>query len=211
MPLLSVDHLSIAFGAEKLLDDASFQLDAGERVCLIGRNGAGKTTLLRLLADALHADSGEIWRQPGLRIATLAQELPADTTATVFEVVAGGLEGLGDLLADYHEAAVQLTHDHAPEQMRRMEQLQHELEARDGWRWQQRVETVITRLQLPADTPLAELCCCWTSRPTISTWKPSSGWKRNCSNFAADCCSSLTTAPCCNGWRPACWNWIAVC
>lgn len=131
MPLLSVDHLSIAFGVEKLLDDASFQLDAGERVCLIGRNGAGKTTLLRLLAGEIQPDSGDIWRQPGLRVATLAQELPTDTTATVFEIVAGGLEGLGDLLADYHDAALRLAHDHAPEPMRWIEQLQHELEARE--------------------------------------------------------------------------------
>ena len=164
MPLLSIDHLSIAFGAEKLLDDASFQLDAGERVCLIGRNGAGKTTLLRLLAGEIQPDSGDIWRQPGLRVATLAQELPADTTATVFEIVAGGLEGLGNLLADYHDAALRLTHDHTPESMRRMDQLQHELEAHDGWRWQQRVETVISRLQLPADTPLAELSGGWRRR-----------------------------------------------
>ena len=105
MPLLSVDRLSIAFGADKLLDGASFQLDPGERVCLIGRNGAGKTTLLRLLTGELHSDSGDIWRQPGLRIATLAQELPTDITATVFEIVASGLDGLGDLLAEYHEAA----------------------------------------------------------------------------------------------------------
>ena len=164
MPLLSFDNLSIAFGAEKLLDSASFQLDAGERVCLIGRNGAGKTTLLRLLAGEIQADGGEIWRQPGLRIATLAQELPADTAATVFDMVAGGLEGLGDLIADYHAAALHLAHDHAPEPMRRMERLQHELEARDGWRWQQRVETVISRLQLPADTPLAELSGGWRRR-----------------------------------------------
>ena len=166
MPLFSTDHLSIAFGAEKLLDDASFQLDAGERVCLIGRNGAGKTTLLRLLTGEIQPDSGEIWRQPGLRIATLAQELPADATATVFEIVAGGLEGLGTLLADYHDAALHLAHP-APEPMRRMEQLQHELEARDGWRWQQRVETVITRLQLPADTPLAELSGGWRRRTLL--------------------------------------------
>jgi ATP-binding cassette subfamily F protein uup len=164
MPLLSFDNLSIAFGAEKLLDNASFQLDAGERVCLIGRNGTGKTTLLRLLAGEIHADGGEIWRQPGLRIATLAQELPADTATTVFDMVAGGLEGLGELIAAYHDAALRLAHDHAPEQMRRMERLQHELEARDGWRWQQRVETVISRLQLPADTPLAELSGGWRRR-----------------------------------------------
>ncbi|HRD65993.1 MAG TPA: ATP-binding cassette domain-containing protein [Candidatus Competibacter sp.] len=164
MPLLSIDNLSIAFGAEKLLDGASFQLDAGERVCLIGRNGAGKTTLLRLLTGEIQPDSGAIWRQPGLRVATLAQELPADTAATVFEIVAGGLEGLGELLAEYHEAAIQLAHKSTPEGMRKMERLQHELEARDGWRWQQRVETVISRLQLPADTPLAELSGGWRRR-----------------------------------------------
>lgn len=167
MPLLSVDNLSIAFGAEKLLDGASFQLDAGERVCLIGRNGAGKTTLLRLLAGEIQPDSGGIWRQPGLRVATLAQELPADTTTTAFEVVAGGLEGLGTLLAEYHEAAIQLAHKSTPEGMRKMERLQHELEARDGWRWQQRVETVISRLRLPADTPLAELSGGWRRRVSL--------------------------------------------
>ena len=164
MPLLSIDNLTIAFGAEKLLDGASFQLDAGERVCLIGRNGAGKTTLLRLLAGELHSDGGDIWRQPGLRVATLAQELPADTAATAFEVVAGGLEGLGTLLADYHDAAIRLAHAATPEAMREMERLQHDLETRDGWRWQQRVETVISRLRLPADTPLAELSGGWRRR-----------------------------------------------
>ncbi|HRD48172.1 MAG: ATP-binding cassette domain-containing protein [Candidatus Competibacter sp.] len=164
MPLLSIDNLSIAFGAEKLLDGAGFQLDPGERVCLIGRNGTGKTTLLRLLTGESLPDGGEIWRQPGLRVATLAQELPADTTATVFEVVAGGLEGLGALLAEYHEAAAQLAQDHAPEKMQHMERLQHELEARDGWRWQQRVEAVLSRLQLPADTSLAELSGGWRRR-----------------------------------------------
>jgi ABC transport system ATP-binding/permease protein len=164
MPLLSIDQLSIAFGAEPLLDGANFQIDAGERVCLIGRNGTGKTTLLRLLAGDLQPDGGEIRCQPGLRVATLAQELPAETSATVFEIVAGGLEGLGALLAEYHQAAHQLGHAVTTEGMQRMERLQHELEARDGWRWQQRVETVLTRLQLPADAPLAELSGGWRRR-----------------------------------------------
>ena len=54
MPLLSFDHVSIAFGLDKLLDAARFQIDAGERICLIGRNGTGKSTLLKLCAGELH-------------------------------------------------------------------------------------------------------------------------------------------------------------
>ncbi|MCX5737298.1 MAG: ATP-binding cassette domain-containing protein, partial [Proteobacteria bacterium] len=77
MPLLSFDSVSIAFGPEALLDHASFQIDAGERVCLIGRNGAGKSTLLTLAEGSINPAEGEIWRQPALRIAQLSQELIA--------------------------------------------------------------------------------------------------------------------------------------
>ena len=137
--------------------------------CAIGIRPVSYTHLLRLLAGELHSDGGDIWRQPGLRVATLAQELPADTTATVFEIVAGGLEGLGALLAEYHEAAIQLAHVSTPEAMRKMERLQHDLEARDGWRWQQRVETVISRLQPVSYTHLdvykRQFSRCWWIRP----------------------------------------------
>lgn len=157
----------MAFGADQLLDHACLQLDAGERVALIGRNGTGKTTLLRLLSSALQPDSGTIWRQPGLRIATLEQELPADSQLTVFEVVAGGLPGLGALLSAYHQLAQSLTADADAQLLRQVEHLQHELEAREGWRWQQRVEAVISRLQLPADTPLAQLSGGWRRRTLL--------------------------------------------
>jgi ATP-binding cassette subfamily F protein uup len=167
MPLLRFDQVAIAFGLDKLLDNASFQLDAGDRVCLIGRNGAGKSTLLKLCAGELLPDAGEIWRQSGLRCAYLAQELPADSTATVFELVAGGLPALGRLLTDYHAAAARLAQQSSPEALQRVEQLQHELETQDGWRLKQRVETTLTRLQLPADTPLAELSGGWRRRALL--------------------------------------------
>ena len=91
MPLLRFDEVSLAFGREPLLDRASFQIDAGERVCLIGRNGAGKSTLLKLADGQQAPESGVVRRQPGLRISQLAQELSVSETATVFDVVAGGL------------------------------------------------------------------------------------------------------------------------
>ncbi|HXH03836.1 MAG TPA: ATP-binding cassette domain-containing protein [Candidatus Competibacteraceae bacterium] len=164
MPLLGFTDVSIAFGLHPLLEQASFQLEPGERVCLIGRNGAGKSTLLRLVAGELHPDSGEIWRAPSLKIGKLDQELPADEDATVFEVLAGGLPEIGRLLGDYHAAAVRVAHDHSEAALKEMERLQHTLEARDGWRLEQRVEQIISRLSLPADARLSELSGGWKRR-----------------------------------------------
>jgi ATP-binding cassette subfamily F protein uup len=155
MPLLTFDGVSIAFGPEALLDGASFQLDAGERVCLIGRNGAGKSTLLGLAAGRVVADAGEIRRQPGLRVAELAQELVADDEATVFDVVADGLPEIGALLAEYHHVAHSVGGD--PGQLRRMEQLHHEIDSRDGWLLDQRVASVVAVQGLEADARIGAL------------------------------------------------------
>src|SRR5690606_11229563 len=102
MALLSFSDVSLAYGLNPLLDKVSFQLDRGERVCLIGRNGAGKSSLFRLVTGEQGADEGDIWFAPGLKIGQLPQELPAADDKTVYDVVASGLAGVGELLAEYH-------------------------------------------------------------------------------------------------------------
>ncbi|MBK5968028.1 MULTISPECIES: ATP-binding cassette domain-containing protein [Thiorhodovibrio] len=102
MPLLSLRNLSLAYGAEPLLDGVDLDLEAGERVCLLGRNGAGKSTLLRIIAGELQADSGEVRLDPRQRAAKLAQEAPLGGDESVLEVVAAGLGNLGALVAEYH-------------------------------------------------------------------------------------------------------------
>src|SRR5439155_9586601 len=102
MFLLRFDDVSLAYGHLPLLAHVDFQIEPGERVCLVGRNGAGKSTLLRLIIGAALPDDGEIWRRDVLRIAHLEQEVPFDTDQTVFEVVAAGLGELGTLLTEYH-------------------------------------------------------------------------------------------------------------
>jgi ATP-binding cassette subfamily F protein uup len=166
MPLLSFDSVSLAFGREPLLDGASFQIEPGERVCLIGRNGAGKSTLLRVAEGSLLPDAGEVWRQPALRIAQLAQELFVSDDATVFDVVAGGLPEIGALLAEYHHVSHEVGRDVAL--LRRMEQLQHELETLDGWRLHERVEQVLATHQLAADARVAELSGGWRRRVALA-------------------------------------------
>ena len=166
MPLLSFDRVSIAYGREPLLEGASFQIEAGERVCLIGRNGTGKSTLLKLVDGEALPDAGEIWRAPGLRISRLAQELPESPSATVYDAVAEGLAETGALLAAYHHAAHDAGQGGAA--LRRMEELQHALEARGGWSLGQRVDAMIERLALPADATLGSLPGGWKRRVALA-------------------------------------------
>jgi ATP-binding cassette subfamily F protein uup len=166
MPLLSFADVSLAFGPEPLLDRAGFQIDAGERVCLIGRNGAGKSTLLRIAEGEIAPDGGEVWRQPGLRVAQLPQELFAPDDASVFDVVAGGLREIGALLAEYHRVARAVGDD--PSLLRRMESLQHEIETRDGWRLHERVENGLAVHGLSADARMGELSGGWRRRVALA-------------------------------------------
>ena len=157
MALVKFDHVSLAFGHVALLDKVDFQIDPGERVCLVGRNGTGKSTLMQILRGTVVPDDGSVWLQKNIRIACLAQEVPADQSQSVFDVITEGLEGVGALLAEYHHVALSLAEDASPAVLDHFSELQNKLEAEDGWRLEQKVEDVISRLELPADKLLSEL------------------------------------------------------
>lgn len=89
MALLSVKNLTLRFSDPPLLDSVSFDINEGERVCLMGRNGEGKSTLLKIIAGEMEANSGEIIRKNGLRVARLIQEIPAHIEGTVRDIVIG--------------------------------------------------------------------------------------------------------------------------
>ena len=101
MPLVSLDHIKMAYGHLPLLDDANLLIEAGERVCVIGRNGTGKSTLLQIISGDVVPDGGTVWRQPALRIARLEQDVPLSTDRRVSEVVAEGFDDRAHL-DDWH-------------------------------------------------------------------------------------------------------------
>src|SRR6266850_4269296 len=106
MPLVALERVSIAFGHLPLLDDISLQVDARERVSVIGRNGTGKSTLLQIISGEIPPDSGTVWRQPALRVARLEQDVPLSAHRSVFDVVAEGhthhLEEDDEWLREHH-------------------------------------------------------------------------------------------------------------
>ena len=157
MPVLTLDKACLAFGHVALLDRADFQLDAGERVGLIGRNGSGKSSLLRILAGQSPLDDGALWRSPGLRIAYVPQEPDFSAGHTVFEVVASGVGEAARLLVEYHDAAQRLAHDGSEAALTLLHELQMRLEAGDGWRLNTRVEQALSQLGLSGEARIGEL------------------------------------------------------
>ena len=94
MPVVALDHIGMAYGHLPLLDDANLLIEAGERLCVLGRNGTGKSTLLQIIGGTVIPDAGTVWRQPGLRIARLEQDVPLSTDRSVLDVVADGFKEL---------------------------------------------------------------------------------------------------------------------
>ena len=155
MILLTLKNLGLAYGQQHLLRDVNFQIERGERVCMVGRNGAGKSTLFRVISGQVHVDEGEIWHPDTLRISYLEQDVPMDSEHSIFDVVASGLGKVGDLLTRYHHALHDISQGEQ-EALANLSALQHEIEAVDGWNMQQQVETTLSRLDLQPDKILRD-------------------------------------------------------
>jgi ATP-binding cassette subfamily F protein uup len=148
MGLIWINEVSVSFGGPRLLNRVTLQIEAGERIGLLGRNGSGKSTLMKLLMGDLTPDAGGIIRSGEVRIAMLPQDIPDDLPGTVYDVVAsGGREHL-ELLREYHDLTLQMARSDDDSLLKMLERVQHRLETSGSWLYHQRVETVIARTDL---------------------------------------------------------------
>ncbi|WP_174874529.1 ATP-binding cassette domain-containing protein [Vogesella oryzae] len=170
MALITVEKACLAFGHHALLDHVDFSLESGEVVALIGRNGAGKSSVLKAIAGTVKLDDGRINQQNDLRVAYVPQEPVFGDGHTVFDAVAEGLGDLKTLLVDYHHLTLQLADPAANHDamMARMTDIQHQLEARDGWQFDALISSTLTHLQLDADTLVSDLSGGWKKRVALA-------------------------------------------
>lgn len=166
--LLRFDNVSLAFGARPLLDQVSFSLAQGERMCLVGRNGEGKSSLLKLARGEIMPDEGNIWIQPNARLAYLTQDITTLSNESVTEVVAGGLPDVGAALARYHHLTHKITENASEKYTPELEKIHAFLDTHGGWQLDQRIATVLTRLQLDGEAVFSTLSGGWRRRALLA-------------------------------------------
>jgi ATP-binding cassette subfamily F protein uup len=157
MSIISLQNVSLSFGGLPVLDRISMQIEAGERVCLVGRNGEGKSSLMRLIAGEQPPDNGRIIKQQGVKIARLDQEVPTALEGTVYGVVSGGAGKFMTLLDRHRKVSSSLAEDGSERLLAELAELEHEMETADVWQVRQQIETVLSRLKLDGDRNFSEL------------------------------------------------------
>jgi len=164
VPLLTLDAVSLAFGMQPLLDQASMTMEPGERVCLLGRNGEGKSTLLKIVTGEVVPDAGTVRLEDGAKLSVLPQNLPVNDTRTAYEAVSGAFPETGDLLAEFH----QLSQNADEASLDRMMKVQERLEALDGWRLDQKVGAILAQYGIDPDQRLNTLSGGWQRRVLLA-------------------------------------------
>jgi ATP-binding cassette subfamily F protein uup len=165
MSLLRFEDIGLEFGDQLILRNAELAIEAGERICLIGRNGAGKSTTLKLIMGTLDPDRGKIIAKDDLIVSQLEQTLPEAMDLPVTDVVRSGLAQVEALLKEYERRSKLELDKHG---LRDLEILHAKIDAHDGWHLEQRVETTITELSLPADKKMNELSGGWRRRVALA-------------------------------------------
>ncbi|BDF94437.1 ABC transporter ATP-binding protein uup-1 [Pseudoalteromonas sp. KAN5] len=168
MDLIRISKAQLAYGTHPLLDNADAIIESGERVCVVGRNGAGKSTLLKVLDGQVILDDGEINQLGSIKISRLEQDPPKGASGSVFDYVAQGMPEIANLLIDYHHVSTQLQTQCTDQLLNKLERLSNQLEAADGWRFDSRIQLVLTRLELSPEAKLESLSGGWLRKVALA-------------------------------------------
>jgi ABC transport system ATP-binding/permease protein len=157
MALLGMRDVCMGFGGQPLLENINMQIMQGDRVSLLGRNGAGKSTLLKLISGDTLPDTGKIEHQQNVRINRLSQEVPENLVSTVFEVIANGFGETGRALAAFQRSHLLSEKENLSHPVSELEKTRKILDANDGWRHQQQIESLLSRMELNGELNFSEL------------------------------------------------------
>jgi len=157
MSLIRLRNIHVSFGGPAILESISVSIEAGERLCLLGRNGTGKSTLLKVVSGEVKADSGDLELKQNLKIAVLDQEPRGNLQGSIFDIVAIGLGENAQYLQDYHHALHNFSENNNEQTIAELQRAQDQVDIHNAWQLNQQVEEVLSRMQLDGDMDYASL------------------------------------------------------
>ncbi|WP_296405516.1 ATP-binding cassette domain-containing protein [Psychrobacter sp.] len=155
MALINLKNIHLAFGVAPILDGIDLSIEAGERVCLIGRNGEGKSTLFKLIDGRIVPDSGEVVINSSVKVAMLEQDVP-ETDGRILDIVMGGDKKTAELLIAYNQKVDQCASGDM-DACEAMSNLQHDIDAAHGWDLEREARQIITTMGLVPEDDLSSL------------------------------------------------------
>ncbi len=167
MELLRFQRASLAFGTHPVLDEVDFSLFAGERVCLVGRNGTGKSSFLKILTGHQTLDDGQLVINNGIILSRLEQDPPASMEIRIGDFIRQGAADLADKLQQFYQLSAEMTQA-TPQQLKQLEQLQSELDTRDGWSLDARIQMLCQQFDMDEHASLASLSGGWLRKAALA-------------------------------------------
>lgn len=161
MPLITLDNISLSFSDKPILNEVSSTIHKGDKIALIGRNGEGKSSFMRILASLIEPDGGKLKIKNGTKISYLEQTLPEDNDKNLFDIVAEGLGEIGIILKQYQH----LINDG---KLAQAGEVQEKIDQLNGWQYLHKIQTILNRFTLNADTILSTLSGGWRRRVMLA-------------------------------------------
>lgn len=168
MSLINMTNAWLSFSDAPLLDHAELHIEKNERVCLVGRNGAGKSTLLKILNKEIPLDDGQIIYAQDLVVSRLQQDPPRNIDGTIFDFVSEGVSHQAEQLKKYHHLLKEIEQDPSENNLKRLSQLQEQLEQQGIWQIDNRINSVLMQLGLNADAQLSSLSGGWLRKAALA-------------------------------------------
>lgn len=168
MSLINMTNAWLSFSDAPLLDHAELHIEKNERVCLVGRNGAGKSTLLKILNKEIPLDDGQIIYAQDLVVSRLQQDPPRNIDGTIFDFVSEGVSHQAEQLKKYHHLLKEIEQDPSENNLKRLSQLQEQLEQQGIWQIDNRINSILMQLGLNADAQLSSLSGGWLRKAALA-------------------------------------------
>jgi len=138
--ILTALELSLSFGEQIILENASLSVHEGDRIGLVGRNGVGKSTFLKIISDEINPNSGKVAKMKNLNIGFLTQDFTLNNSKSVYENIMDGAESIQNLIHDY---------ENTPFDSPKRELLEKEINEKDAWNLEKLISVLMKALSSP--------------------------------------------------------------